>query len=423
MLYWAGFSTPERMGQLWIANTITDLIDGDVREHIPLERIPLQGDVLGMGTTTSYDNGELAFRYDGDAGRSRVYKALPEGGGVEELIPGEGLHHFPYACFSADASRGRQPLSAADLAALQIGRGELLQEVVARAIHRLVQQQRLPQVPVYGLRLVSEWQSLVYTVASKLCMGQRRRNRAVTVSEGQGSDGGGSSIYTSLKHFRVDDGALELPSAAQPLPPAAPAAGSVPITNLGASPAWDCCGFWDTQPELGRLTVPVAGAHLHLHGCSLDLRHGGHLHHEHPGSSLASVTSLVLYPFDQITLLGSDLAVEALAWDPETEDFETPNPETQPGEGSGSLRFVIRNRGQLDVSDVGVAVVMDDHYGSHRYLRVPWLAAGDHDTFVVPLRLPKGVHQLEVLADPHGDVIEPTAQQGNNRAALQVVVR
>ena len=48
------------MGQLWIANTITDLIDGDVREHIPLERIPLQGDVLGMGTTTSYDNGELA---------------------------------------------------------------------------------------------------------------------------------------------------------------------------------------------------------------------------------------------------------------------------------------------------------------------------------------------------------------------------
>ena len=42
------------MGHLWIANSITDLIEGDVREHIPLERIPLAGDVLGMGTTTSY---------------------------------------------------------------------------------------------------------------------------------------------------------------------------------------------------------------------------------------------------------------------------------------------------------------------------------------------------------------------------------
>ena len=42
------------MGHLWIANSITDLIEGDVREHIPLDRIPLAGDVLGMGTTTSY---------------------------------------------------------------------------------------------------------------------------------------------------------------------------------------------------------------------------------------------------------------------------------------------------------------------------------------------------------------------------------
>jgi hypothetical protein len=38
---------------LWIANTVSDLVQGDVREHLPLERIPLQGDVLGLGTTTS----------------------------------------------------------------------------------------------------------------------------------------------------------------------------------------------------------------------------------------------------------------------------------------------------------------------------------------------------------------------------------
>lgn len=390
------------MSHLWIANTITDLIEGDVREHIPLERIPLEGDVLGMGTTTSYDNGELAFLQDLAAGRSRVYKAQPEGGGVEELAPGEGLNHFPYACFSSDATAMRHPLLPSDLAALGMAAGVPLKEIVARAIARLVQDQRLPVAPVYGLRLVSQWHSLVYTVASKLCMGQSRRNRAVSVPELQDSLGDGRSIYTNLKHFRVGDGLAE--------PIATPGAGA--IKDLGASPAWDCCGFWDTQPELGRLTVPVAGENLHLHGCSLDLRHGGHLHHEHAGSCLAAVNSLVLYPFDRITQLGSDLAVEELAW----------NPGTLADGGDGTVRFVIHNRGQLDVSDVGVAVVIDDHYSSHRYLRLPWLAAGEREIFVLPLRLPTGRHSVEVLADPHGDVIEPAAQQGNNRSALTIAI-
>ena len=49
------------MADLTIANTVSDLIQGDVREHLPLERIPLKGDVLGLGTTTSIDNGELSF--------------------------------------------------------------------------------------------------------------------------------------------------------------------------------------------------------------------------------------------------------------------------------------------------------------------------------------------------------------------------
>ena len=54
---------PDGGGDLWIANTISDLIQGDVNEHLPLEAIPLQGDVLGLGTTTSVDNGELTFDY------------------------------------------------------------------------------------------------------------------------------------------------------------------------------------------------------------------------------------------------------------------------------------------------------------------------------------------------------------------------
>ena len=49
------------MADLTIANTVSDLIQGDIREHVPLERIPLKGDVLGLGTTSSLENGELSF--------------------------------------------------------------------------------------------------------------------------------------------------------------------------------------------------------------------------------------------------------------------------------------------------------------------------------------------------------------------------
>jgi hypothetical protein len=196
------------MGHLWIANSITDLIEGDVREHIPLERIPLAGDVLGMGTTTSYDNGELAFLHDRAGGTSRVYKAQPEAGGVEELIPGEGLHHFPYVCFSADSSGLGQALSAEDFQALAVQPGEALQAVIGRTIAALKAGQRLPEAPVYGLRLVSRWSSLVYTVASKLCLGERRRNQAITVADAGVSQGDGRSIYAALKHFRVGDAGL-----------------------------------------------------------------------------------------------------------------------------------------------------------------------------------------------------------------------
>ena len=397
------------MGHLWIANSITDLIEGDVREHIPLERIPLVGDVLGMGTTTSYDNGELAFRHDRARGRSRVYKAQPEAGGVEELIPGEGLHHFPYVCFSADSSGLGQALTAENLQALAVQPGEALQAVIGRAIAALKADQRLPEVPVYGLRLVSRWSSLVYTVASKLCLGERRRNQAITVADGGVPHGDGRSIYAALKHFRVGDAALEpAPAGSQ----AGQAVGMAAIRDLGASPAWDGCGFWGTQPHLGRLTVPVAGEHLHLHGCSLDLRHGGHLHHEHAWSSLMGVDSLVIYPFNTITHLGSDLAVEALAW----------KPGSGGANGEGTLEFRIHNRGQLDVSDVGVAVVVDDLYSSHCYLRLPWLTAGDSEDFALPFRLAPGTHRLEVVADPHADILEPAADQANNRATLSLVI-
>jgi len=361
-----------------IANTVTDLIQGDVREHLPLESIPLEGDVLGLGTTTSLDNGELTFLHDGVEPRTRLYKCAAGDGSIRQLQPGDGSSHFPYVCFSGDATALRHPVDPASLAA---GAGLPLQQRIGATITSLIEQGRLEVAPIYGLRLGVEWHSLVITVASKLCMGQKRRNRAAE-DPGVAAQG----LYGSLQHYRL---AANDPGDA-----------SDPIHFLGSSLHWDCCGFWDTQPESGRVTVPVASAPLHLHGCSRDLRHGGHLHHEHPGSQLRRLESLAIYPLQQIRMLGSDLAVEQL------------------GYSDGQLSFQVSNRGTLDVSDLGVAVVINDRYSGHQYLRLPWLAAGDTQPFCLALPLPPGRHQLLVVADPERHVLEPLESQANNTATL-----
>ena len=368
---------------LWIANTVRDLIQGDVREHLPLERIPLEGDVLGLGTTTSLDNGELTFLQQ-QGGHTTIWKCEASSGGIRALRPGDGSGHFPYVCFSGDATALRTPV---DLAALGTTAGRPLQELVAAAIERLGRDGTLPQAPIYGLRLLARWQGLVITVASKLCMGQQRRNTAIArsaVSEATAE----KSIYQLLQHYRL-----------APHDPGDPAD---PIRYLGASLQWECCGFYDTDPEQGRVTVPLPGAHLHLHGCSTDLRHGGHLHHEHPESRLGRLERLVLYPLERIHSLASDLGVEELRY------------------GEGRVQFRVVNRGALDVSDVGVAVVVDDRYSSHRYLRLPWLDAGGQEAFTVPLDLAPGRHRLEVIADPQLEILERPELQANNRLVLEV---
>ncbi|EAQ68942.1 CARDB family protein [Synechococcus sp. RS9909] len=372
------------MADFWIANTIRDLIQGDVNEHLPMERIPLQGDVLGLGTTTSIDNGELIFLQDADGLATTIWKCQASDGGIRSLRAGDGSSHFPYVCFSGDATAARTPV---DLASFGEVRGRPLQELVAEAIAQLRQQGRLVEAPIYGLRLVAQWESLVITVASKLCMGQQRRNTAVASSAA--SDGTASrSIYQLLQHYR--------------LAPEDPGNPSDPIRFLGRSLEWDCCGFFDSDPAQGRVTIPDPHAHLHLHGCSTDLRYGGHLHHEHPDTRLTSLQRLVLYPLQQLHRLVSDLAIETLQF------------------RDGSAHFTVVNRGAMDVSDVGVAVVVNDRYSGHRYLRLPWLAAGASETFVVPLQLPAGPHRLEVIADPEGHILEDAALQLNNRATLEI---
>lgn len=228
------------------------------------------------------------------------------------------------------------------------------------------------------------------TVASKLCMGQLRRNEGLASLQplGAGSGGVGTTIYDRLPHFRL--------SAIDPGDPADP------IRWLSDSLQWECCGFFDTQPELARVAVPAPEAHLHLHGCSTDLRHGGHLHHEHPGTSLAAIAWLVLYPLQRIRTLGSDLAVQDLSWQ------------------QGEACFTVLNQGSLDASDVGVAVVLNDRYSGHRYLRLPWLAAGEAERVTMPLALGPGRQRLEVIVDPERQILEEEAQRGNNRLVLEI---
>ena len=374
---------PDHRGDLWIANTVSDLIQGDVHEHLPLEAIPLQGDVLGLGTTTSLDNGELTF-LPNKGGDTTIWKCQASDGGIRALQAGDGSAHFPYVCFSGDAAALRVLV---DPEALGDVEGRPLQELVAQTIEQLQRQGRLPQAPIYGVRAELDWRSLIITVASKLCMGQQRRNTAIASSAA--SEGTASrSPYQLLQHYRLAEHD--------------PADADDPVRYLGRSLQWECCGFFDTEPSTGRVTIPADGAHLHLHGCSVDLRHGGHLHHEHPDTALRAVRRLALYPLQHLHALVSDLAVEQLRFE------------------AGAACFTVVNRGAMDVSDVGVAVVVNDRYSSHRYLRLPWLAAGGHETFSVPLQLPAGGHRIEVIADPEQQILDTPALHANNRALLEL---
>lgn len=375
------------MVDLRIANSVRDLIQGDVHEHLPLERIPLAGDVLGLGTTSGWDNGELTFLQQPGGGDTRIWKSQPADGGIVALRPGTGLQHFPYVCFSGDATALRRPAPASCLGPAA---GVPLQARIAAALEALRAQGQLEEAPIYGVRLRARWRSLVITVASKLCLGELRRNEAVAhlLPGGAAARAVGATIYERLPHFR--------------LCPSDPADPADPVRWLGASLHWEACGFWDTRPELGRVTVPESGAHLHLHGCSTDLRHGGHLHHEHPDSVLEDLEQLVLYPLQELQHLASDLAVKEVSWDQDT------------------LRFSVLNHGTLDASDVVVAVVIDDRYSDHRHLVLPWLAAGSRERFAMPLALPPGPHELLVVVDPERRILEPGDRLADNSVRLQV---
>ena len=371
------------LADLTIANTVSDLIQGDIREHLPLERIPLQGDVLGLGTTTSIDNGELTFLQNCSS-TSAIWRCVAHDGSIIKLSQGDGSGHFPYVCFTRDASSLRRPIT---LEALGPTENRPLQSLVAEAIEQGQRSGTLEAAPIYGVRMLTHWHELVITVASKLCMGQQRRNIKVATSEA-GTSTSGQSIYDMLQHYRLSPHPAENSKD--------------PIRYLGRAMHWDCCGFFDTEPELGRVTVPQPEAHLHLHGCSTDLAHGGHLHHEHASTRLKQLERLWLYPLRTFSCLGSDMAIENLSYI------------------NGTVHFRVVNAGEMDVSDVGVAVVINDRYSTRRYIRIPWLSAGDEEEFSLSLPLPSGKQLITVIADPEKIVIEAENRRSNNRMDLDV---
>jgi hypothetical protein len=375
------------MVQLHLASTIPQLVEGDLAEHLALEAIPLQGDVLGLGTTAGLENGELAFLPDpGAPAATRVYKSQPQDGRVLALTPGDGLQHFPFVCFSDDATSLRHPVDPTRLAALEGG----LQERLGQLIDQLCDEGSLPQAPLYGIRLLSRWRSLLITVSSRLCLGQLNRNTAVARRDSTHASGQnvGETIYTRLPHFLVS---AEDPGDAED-----------PVRWLGASPLWECCGFWDREPLQGRVTLPEEGAHLHLHGCSADLRFGGHLQHQDPLSQLISLERLVLYPLAELHWMGADPAIEALTYT------------------GGLLHITVANLGQLDASELDVVVVIDDRWSGHQHLRLPWLAAGARESFTMLLELGAGRHEIAVVVDPEALIPQPRGTRANNRRVITV---
>ena len=289
-------------------------------------------------------------------------------------------------CFTRDASSLRRPVT---IEALGPTENRPLQSLVADAIAQGQRSGTLEAAPIYGVRMLTHWHELVITVASKLCMGQQRRNIKVATSEA-GTSTAGQSIYDMLQHYRLSPHPAENSND--------------PIRYLGRAMHWDCCGFFDTEPERGRVTVPQPEAHLHLHGCSTDLAHGGHLHHEHASTRLKQLERLWLYPLQKLSFLGSDMAIKNLCYI------------------NGTIHFRVVNAGEMDVSDVGVAVVINDRYSTHRYIRIPWLRAGDEEEFSLSLPLPSGKQLITVIADPEEIVIEAENRRSNNRMDLDVQI-
>jgi hypothetical protein len=343
------------MVKLTIGNTVRDLSRGDIYEYLPVQSVPLGGDVLGIGTTTLPDNGELVFLADPSGTATRIYHCHAEGGGVTPLDPASHLLNFPFACFTSDASPDRVEIGP-DLFAPA---GTDLRTIIEQGILQSGQ-----PCEIYGIRMQVQWERLHISVASQLGLWQanryetsRRRNLYAELHR-----------YCFAEHDPGEEGSR----------------------YLGRSLRWDLCGFYSRCPEKGLLTMPHPGDNLHMHGCSSDLAFGGHILHDR--SVLSEVLRFLLVPVHEVEILKSRLRIQEAALDGNT------------------LRFAVANQGRLDVENVDVHVVFDNEYRSRLYRRIPLLAAGDRCGVTFPLGevLRQGKRkQIEIFLDPDHEILEP----------------
>jgi len=343
------------MVKLTIGNTVRDRSRGDIYEYLPVQSVPLDGDVLGIGTTTLPDNGELVFLPDPSGSATRICHCHAEGGGVTILDPASHLLNFPFICFTSDASPDRVKIGPDLLAPAGTGLSAVIEKAIPHS---------MPRCDHYGIRMQVQWELLHISVASHLGLWQANRyDRSPR-----------QNLYTELNRYCFAEHDPHEPGT----------------RYLGRSLRWDLCGFYSRCPEKGLLTMPHAGDNLHMHGCSSDLAFGGHILHDR--SVLSEILRLVLVPIREVEVLKSRLRIEEAALDSDT------------------LRFVVANQGRLDVENVDLHVVFDNEYRSRLFRRIPFLPAGDRYgvSFSLGETFRQGrKKQIEIFLDPDHEILEP----------------
>ncbi|WP_330204179.1 CARDB domain-containing protein [Cyanobacterium sp. DS4] len=365
------------MAKLFVANTITDLILGDIDEHLPINRIPLSGTVLGLGTTTATDNGELVFLPNFEQNKTSIYKCNPTDGKTYSLSPTSEVDHFPYVCFTNDIDEEGIEI---DVSNFNITNSSLT-EIITQSINQCG-----VKASYYGVYIKSIWSSVVLTIASKLCLWQWARMKNFVSDEIFSAE---DNIYTSLQHFYCADQEQT----------------DNPMKYLGKANSWQLIGMYASEPKTGLVTVPQPNQNLHIHGICTEKNWGGHVHHEHKMSKLLRIDSLIIYPLQEVEVIESDLTIKDAVW---LDD---------------NLVFTVVNQGLLDVSNLQIHIVPNNQYSSYIGCRIPWLSAGNSFQFNIPkdqIKLKTGKNLINIIADPDNLILE--ANENNNILTLEVSI-
>ena len=138
-------------------------------------------------------------------------------------------------------------------------------------------------------------------------------------------------------------------------------------------------------------SVPLPGAHLPIHGCSTDLRHGGHLHSV-PGRPPRKVPCVICRRFPALAMAQGPQDSGPRATTPPVRRFSVPyvvgcglamgSADVVPGVSGGSMAFILGIYGQLLEAVAGFDLVLLGLLGRGAWREA---AARVHLGFLVPL--------------------------------------